>query len=202
MMTAMTTITAVSHGVTTQDSTAVGGGAGRSDLGRKRIGSLFSGVGGLDLAVEAYFGGTTVWQCENNPEARKVLHRRFGVRVYEDITTIDWRAVPAIDILAGGFPCQDVSSAGLRKGMGEGTRSGLWRYFAEGIDYLRPKLVVIENVKGLLTLKGTDGRRAVDIVLDDLGQIGYDHRMGVFKASDAGAPHKRERVFILARPKL
>lgn len=170
------------------------------DLGRKRVGSLFSGVGGLDLAVEQSFGARTVWQCEANPEARKVLHHRFGVRVWHDITTIDWRRVEPIDILTGGFPCQDVSSAGLRKGIGEGTRSGLWRFFAEGIDALHPKLVVIENVKGLLTLKGTDGRKAIETVLDDLHDIGYEHRMGVFKASDAGAPHRRERVFILARP--
>ena len=165
-----------------------------------RIGSLFSGVGGLDLAVEQYFGGKTIWQCEANPEARKVLMRRFGVLVHHDITTLDWRRVAPVDILAGGFPCQDVSSAGLRKGLGEGTRSGLWRYFAQGIDALRPKLVVIENVKGLMTHRGADGRKAIDIVLQDLEDLSYVHRHGVFKASDAGAPHKRERVFILARP--
>lgn len=178
-------------------TTAHGMGVGNNP----RIGSVFSGVGGLDLAVESFFGGRTIWQCENNPEARKVLGHHFGVPVYHDITTLDWRKVPAIDIMAGGFPCQDLSSAGLRRGMGEGTRSGLWRYYAQGIDYLRPKLVVVENVMGLMTLKGTDGRKAIEIVLDDLDQIGYDVRHGVFKASDAGAPHLRKRVFILARPK-
>lgn len=156
----------------------------------------------MDLAVEQYFGARTIWQCENNPEARKVLGQHFGVPIYHDITTIDWRTVPMVDILAGGFPCQDVSSAGLRRGMEDGTRSGLWRFFAEAINAMGPKLVIIENVKGLLTLKGADGRKAIDIVLDDLDGLGYDHRMGVFKASDAGAPHLRERVFILARPRV
>jgi DNA (cytosine-5)-methyltransferase 1 len=155
------------------------------------------------MAIEQYFGASTSWMCEANPEARKVLGAHWhNVPIYPDITKLDWQSLPQVEILAGGFPCQDVSSAGLRKGMGEGTRSGLWRYFAEGIDALQPKLVVIENVKGLLTLKGTDGRKAIETVLDDLHDIGYDHRMGLFKASDAGAPHRRERVFILARPKV
>jgi DNA-cytosine methyltransferase len=165
------------------------------------IGSLFSGVGGLDLAVEQVFGGITIWQCEANPEARKVLLRRFDVPVFHDITTIHWGRMPRVDILCGGFPCQDVSSAGLRKGLVEGTRSGLWRYFAEGIDALRPNVVVIENVKGLLTAKSADGRKAIDVVTDDLRDIGYDFRMKVLAASAVGAPHKRERVFILARPR-
>lgn len=182
-------------------SIAHGMDVGRFVAANPRIGSLFSGVGGLDLAVEHVFGGSTIWQCEANPEARKVLIKRFGVPIYHDVTTVPWDLVPWVDILVGGFPCQDVSSAGLRQGLTGGTRSGLWRYFAKAIDALRPKMVVIENVKGLMTLRGTDGRKAIETVLDDLESIGYEHRHKVVAASDAGAPHKRERVFIMARPK-
>lgn len=169
-----------------------------------RIGSLFSGYGGLDLAVESLFPGSyTVWQCEREPAARVVLREHWGVKIYEDVTAIDWRAVPAIDILCGGFPCQDVSVAGLRAGLGEGTRSGLWSHFAKGIAYLRPKYVIIENVRGLLSAKATDSDdkgSAFETVLRDLADLGYDARWKVLPASDVGAPHRRDRVFIVARP--
>lgn len=166
-----------------------------------RIGSLFSGYGGLDLAVESLFNARTIWQCEREPAARVVLRQRFGVKIYEDITTIDWRAAPAVDILTGGFPCQDVSHAGLRKGLAEGTRSGLWMHFAAGIDYLRPQFVIIENVRGLLNAKTDDPTvSAFGRVLWDLADIGYDGRWKVLPASGVGAPHKRDRVFIVARP--
>src|SRR5581483_5726033 len=112
-----------------------------------RIGSLFSGGGGLDLADEHVFGGRVVWHCENDPAASKVLaHRWPGVPNLHDITTVDWTQVEPVDVLCGGFPCQDISSAGKQAGMGAGTRSGLWSDFARAIDALRPRWVVIENV--------------------------------------------------------
>ncbi|AER14108.1 DNA methyltransferase [Mycobacterium phage DotProduct] len=117
-----------------------------------KLGSLFSGAGGLDIAAEQFFGARTVWHCELNPAASKVLaHRWPGVPNLGDITAVDWSEVEPVDILAGGFPCQDVSAAGRRAGIAEGTRSGLWALFAEVINQLRPGVVVIENVRGLLS---------------------------------------------------
>jgi DNA-cytosine methyltransferase len=167
-----------------------------------RIGSLFSGYGGLDLAVEGLFPGSrTFWQCEREPAARVVLREHFGVHIYEDITQIRWSVVPRVDILTGGFPCQDVSPAGLRKGITADSRSGLWTHFAEGIDVLRPPLVIIENVRGLLSAKTDDPNiRAMGRVLADLSYIGYDARWKVLPAAAVGAPHRRDRVFIVAKP--
>jgi len=183
-----------------------------------RIGSLFSGAGGLDMAVEAVFGGHTVWQSEIDPAASKVLAYRWGKRRdvpnLGDITAVDWYEVPEIDVLCGGFPCQDVSAAGKRAGIKDGTRSGLWAVFADIIDIIRPPIVVIENVRGLLSAEahrdvesdqGTVGDgagrpvlRAAGAVLGDLADLGYDARWATVSASSVGAPHRRERVFIAA----
>ncbi|QUE26246.1 DNA methylase [Mycobacterium phage Akhila] len=182
-----------------------------------KLGSLFSGAGGLDIAVEQFFGARTVWHCELNPAASKVLaHRWPGVPNLGDITAVDWSEVEPVDILAGGFPCQDVSAAGRRAGIAEGTRSGLWALFAEVINQLRPGVVVIENVRGLLSARayramesaestvgdGADGPvlRALGAILGDLADLGYDAQWITLAASDVGAPHRRERVFILATP--
>src|SRR5271165_5801539 len=105
-----------------------------------RIGSLFSGAGGLDLAVEAVFGAETVWHCELDKAASKVLAARWpGVPNLSDITAVDWGAphIPPVDILCGGFPCQDVSFAGRRAGIKDGTRSGLWAYYTDAINALQ-----------------------------------------------------------------
>ncbi|AYQ99414.1 DNA methyltransferase [Mycobacterium phage Filuzino] len=182
-----------------------------------KLGSLFSGAGGLDIAVEQFFGARTVWHCELNPAASKVLaHRWPDVPNLGDITAVDWSEVEPVDILAGGFPCQDVSAAGRRAGIAEGTRSGLWALFAEVINQLRPGVVVIENVRGLLSARayrameseeaavgdGADGPvlRALGAVLGDLADLGYDAQWTTVAASDVGAPHRRERVFIVAHP--
>lgn len=180
-----------------------------------RIGSLFSGAGGLDIAVEAVFGGRVVWHSEIDPAASKVLaHHWPDVPNLGDITQVDWATVEPVDVLCGGFPCQDVSAAGKRAGLAEGTRSGLWAMFAEVINQLRPGVVVIENVRGLLSAKAHrameseeatvgDGAdepvlRALGAVLGDLSDLGYDAQWITLAASAVGAPHKRERVFILA----
>jgi DNA (cytosine-5)-methyltransferase 1 len=181
-----------------------------------KIGSLFSGAGGLDLAVEEVFGGEVIWQCEMDKAASKVLAYRYPCAPnLGDITAVDWSTVETPDILCGGFPCQDVSAAGKRAGIKDGTRSGLWSVFADIIDTLRPPIVIIENVRGLLSAKahrnlesdratlgdGTDGPvlRAAGAVLGDLADIGYDAQWTTLAAGDVGAPHRRERVFILAR---
>lgn len=182
-----------------------------------RIGSLFSGAGGLDLAVEHVTGGRTVWHCEADPDASKVLAAHWpDVPNLGDITAADWSAVEPVDVLCGGFPCQDVSAAGRRAGIASGTRSGLWLEYAEAINQLRPRLVVIENVRGLLSgyahramepgpddLGDRSSRpllRAAGAVLGDLADLGYDAQWTTVAASDIGAPHRRERVFIVAYP--
>ncbi|OUZ06433.1 DNA (cytosine-5-)-methyltransferase [Aeromicrobium sp. PE09-221] len=117
-----------------------------------RIGSLFSGFGGLDIAVEHAFNAETVWFSEVNEPIARVFSRHWPeVPNLGDITTIAWRKVPPVDVLCGGFPCQDVSTLGKRAGLAPGTRSGLWAHMATAIDALRPRLVVIENVRGLLS---------------------------------------------------
>lgn len=121
-----------------------------------RVGSLFSGYGGLDLAVEHVFNAHTVWYCEiNEPVARVFAHHWPDVPNLGDITTIDWGSVPPVDILCGGFPCQDVSTVGKRAGLAPGTRSGLWAHMAAAIETLQPGWVVIENVRGLLSAAAT-----------------------------------------------
>jgi DNA (cytosine-5)-methyltransferase 1 len=185
-----------------------------SDL---KIGSLFSGVGGLDLGVQAVIGGEVVWHVEFDAAPSKVLaHHWPDVPNFGDITKVDWSQVKPIDVLTGGFPCQDVSLAGSRAGLNDTTRSGLWAHYAHAISALKPKLVVIENVRGLLSAEAVgamesdpwgvgDGQprsviNALGAVLGDLAGLGYDTRWCGVRAADAGAPHGRYRVFIIANP--
>lgn len=183
-----------------------------------RIGSLFSGYGGLDLAVSAVTGGEVVWHCEWEDAPAAILEQNFpGVPNFRDVSKVDWSQVEPVDVLTGGFPCQDVSLAGARRGLGDGTRSGLWSEFAKAIGVLKPRLVVIENVRGLLSARADGGveqcswclgdesgkpaLRALGAVLGDLADLGYDARWQGVRASDAGAPHQRFRVFIVAYPR-
>ena len=180
-----------------------------------KIGSLFSGYGGLDLAVSKVLGAEVAWHCEWEDAPSKVLEANFpGVPNYRDVSTVDWESVEPVDILTGGFPCQDLSLAGKRAGLQEGTRSGLWSEFHKAITILKPKIVIIENVRGLLSAKADSGMeygteimeqtdrgivlRALGAVLGDLADIGYDARWTGVRASDAGAPHQRFRVFVVA----
>ena len=184
-----------------------------------KIGSLFSGYGGLDLAVSKVTGAEVAWHCEWEDAPSKILEKHFpGVPNYKDVTKVDFTKVEPVDILTGGFPCQDLSLAGKRAGLKEGTRSGLWSEFARAIEEIRPRLVVIENVRGLLSATATnpnlehcswcmgetgDGEpalRALGAVLGDLADIGYDAKWTGVRAADAGAPHNRFRVFIIAFP--
>jgi DNA (cytosine-5)-methyltransferase 1 len=183
-----------------------------------KIGSLFSGYGGLDIAVAKHFDATVVRHCEWEDAPSKILEANFpGVPNYRDVSKVDWAAVEQVDILIGGFPCQDVSIAGARAGLGAGKRSGLWSEFAKAIQVIRPRWVVIENVRGLLSAKADSGveqcawcmgeagdgepaLRALGAVLGDLAGLGYDAEWQGVRASDAGAPHQRFRVFIVAYP--
>ncbi|MFZ2623863.1 MAG: DNA cytosine methyltransferase [Propionibacterium sp.] len=127
-----------------------------SNDSRLRIGSLFSGYGGLDLAVEHVFNARTVWFSELNEPVARVFARHWpDAPKLGDITTIDWSHVEPVDILIGGSPCQDVSTVGKRAGLAPGTRSGLWAHMAAAIDALQPGWVVIENVRGLLSSPAT-----------------------------------------------
>ena len=182
-----------------------------------KIGSLFSGVGGLDLAVEAFFDAQTAWHCEFDPEPSKVLAARWpGVPNFGDVTTVDWSTVEPVDIACGGSPCQDVSAAGRRAGMVEGTRSNLWVAMREAIAVLKPSVVIWENVRGALSAYaysemesepgllgesyGPDraALRAAGRVVGDLSDLGYDAQWVTLPASAVGAPHRRERVFVVA----
>ena len=155
------------------------------------IGSLFSGIGGLDLAVEAVTGGRVVWQCERDPYCRRVLARHWpDVPIFEDVEEL--KNPPRVDVLAGGFPCQDISQAGKRKGIKNGEKSGLWREFARIIRVVRPRIVFLENVSAI-TVPG----RGLDIVLRDLAEIGFNAEWSCFRASDVGAPHIRDRFFLV-----
>ncbi len=181
-----------------------------------KIGSLFSGYGGLDRAVSKVTGATVAWHCEFDKAPSKILEHLYpGVPNYGDVTKVDFTKVEPVDIITGGFPCQDLSLAGKRAGL-EGSRSGLWSEFARAIEEIKPKLVVIENVRGLLSAKANNGMeyseedlailngeppiRAMGAVLGDLADLGYDARWTGLRASDAGAPHQRFRVFIVAHP--
>jgi DNA (cytosine-5)-methyltransferase 1 len=182
-----------------------------------KIGSLFSGYGGLDLAVSAVTGAEVAWHCEWEDAPSAILERNFpGVPNYRDVSKVDWTSVEPVDILTGGFPCQDLSLAGKRAGLKEGTRSGLWSEYLKAIEILKPRLVVIENVRGLLSASAHSpvepctwclgdepsepALRALGAVLGDLADIGYDAKWTGIRAADAGAPHNRFRVFIVAYP--
>lgn len=182
-----------------------------------RVGELCAGYGGLALAVEYVMGAETAWLAEIDPAARRVLATRWpDVPLYGDITAIDWSAVPRVDVLVGGTPCQDLSIAGRRAGMAEGTRSGLWAAMRNAIAALQPTYVVWENVNGCRSasavsalesepgcvgagdLAGQPVLRALGRVLGDLAALGFDAEWRSVRASNIGACHRRERVFVLA----
>jgi DNA (cytosine-5)-methyltransferase 1 len=179
-----------------------------------RLGELFAGYGGLGLAVEEVFGAELAWVSEWEPAPSKILaHHWPDVPNYGDVTKIDWAAVEPVDIISGGSPCQDLSLAGKRRGMTEGTRSNLWESMREGIATIKPKYVVWENVRGALSagavseLEQSEGRlgdsgspnlRAIGRVLGDLADLGYDAEWRGLRAADVGATHNRFRVFLLA----
>jgi len=156
-----------------------------------KIGSLCSGYGGLDMAVEAYYNAETVWMCDIDKYSSIVIKERWELPNLGDLKTVDWVAVEPIDILTAGYPCQPFSTAGQRKGLQD--ERHIWPYIKEIISTLQPKRVILENVRGHLTLGFKE-------VLKDLTEIGYDARWAIVRASDVGAPHRRERLFVVAEP--
>ena len=161
-------------------------------------GSLFAGIGGFDLGLERA-GMTCQWQVEIDPYARRVLEKHWpNVRRWDDVRTwphaarLDDRYKFSVDVICGGFPCQDISNAGKRVGIC-GDRSGLWGEFARIIRDLRPKYVIVENVPALLV-------RGMDRVLGDFSALRYNAEWVTFPASSFGAKHLRIRTWIVAYP--
>jgi len=151
---------------------------------------LFSGIGGFSLGLERTGGFETVAFCEIDPFCRAVLAKHWpDVPCHDDITTREFTKGEA-DVICGGFPCQDISFAGSGAGLA-GKRSGLWRELLRAIRLVRPKFAVVENVAALLG-------RGLDVVLWDLASIGYDTEWHCIPASAVGAPHRRDRIWIIA----
>jgi DNA (cytosine-5)-methyltransferase 1 len=158
---------------------------------------MFTGCGGLDLGVAQALGATWLaWCADPDPHVRAVLAERLpGVPNLGDVTGIDWRAVPPVDVITAGWPCQDISAAGRRAGLEHGERSGLWRHIPQAVAALRQAMVVLENVAALRWRGGGLG-----LVLADMAGVGYDCLWTTMRASDVGAAHRREMVFLLAIP--
>ncbi len=160
---------------------------------------LFSGIGGFSLGLERTGGFETVAFCEIDPFCRKVLAKHWpSVKQYDDVRTLTAERLSADgivpDVICGGFPCQDISFAGKGAGI-EGKRSGLWSEYARLIGELRPEYVIVENVAALLS-------RGLDRVLGDLASIGFDAEWHCIPASAVGAPHRRDRLWLVAYAEL
>ena len=159
--------------------------------------SLFAGIGGFDLGLERTGGFETVGFCEIDPFCRRVLAKHWpDVPCYEDVKELTAARLAAdgiaVDVVCGGFPCQDISPAGKGAGI-DGRRSGLWSEFARLIGDLRPRLVIVENSSLLV-------RRGLGRVLFDLADLRYDAEWEVIPASAIGAPHHRARTWLIAYP--
>jgi DNA (cytosine-5)-methyltransferase 1 len=159
-----------------------------------RVGSLFSGIGGIELGLERAGGFETAWFVEWDAYAQAVLRKHWpGVPVYGDVRSIDWATVEPVDVLTGGFPCQDASIANPHGEGISGQRTGLWKHYLEAVRILRPKFVIAENVPNLLN-------RGFEEVVSDLASVGYDAEWQVLPAGSFGASHKRERLWVVAYP--
>jgi len=157
-----------------------------------RLGSLCSGYGGLEAGLGQVLDIEPVWCSEIDKDASKVLATHHpNVPNLGDLTALDWHQVEPVDIICAGFPCQPFSHAGKRQGADD--ERAIFEYIAEAIGVLRPGLVVLENVPGILTLGGVS-------VVGTLAGLGYDARWGIVRASDTGAPHRRARWFCIAEP--
>lgn len=173
---------------------------------KMRVGSLFSGIGGLELGLELAGVGEPVWFVEIDPYAQAVLKKHWSeAKIYGDIKTVDFTKLERVDILTGGPPCTDISIAGKRAGVKSDTRSGLWREYFRAISELRPRYVVVENVAASTQpFLDEHGRiieqAAIATFLGDLATVGYNAFWSCIPASAVGAPHRRDRILIIAYP--
>ncbi len=157
-----------------------------------RVLDLFSGIGGFSLGLERA-GMKTVAFCEIDPFCMAVLKKHWpNVPIFDDVRTLTNEKTGPIDLVCGGFPCQDISIAGKGAGI-DGERSGLWKEYARLIGEIRPRYVIVENVSALLG-------RGLGRVLGDLAEIGYDAEWHCIPATYVGARHIRDRVWIIAYP--
>jgi len=171
-----------------------------SEVSIVKVLDLFAGIGGFTIGLERA-GFETAAFCEIDPYAQKVLRKNWpGVPIYDDVRTITAERLASdgigVDVITGGFPCQDISTAGRQAGI-EGERSGLWSECARLLGELRPQYAIFENVTNLL-----NGERGAWFkrVLWDISQIGYDAEWHCIPASELGAHHRRDRVWIVAYP--
>lgn len=160
-----------------------------------KAGSVFSGIGGIDLAFSRA-GFDVRWQVEIDPFCRAVLAKHAAeywpnARIYNDVKEVGKAELEPVDVIFGGFPCQDISTAGKGAGIKKGTRSGLWFEFARIIGELRPRFVLMENVPVIT-------KRGLGVVLGQLSEMGYDAEWGIVPASAVGAPHERKRWWCVA----
>ena len=159
---------------------------------------LFSGIGGFSYAAEKIVGGYKTTQfVEIDPYCQSVLHKNFpNIPIHDDIKTFKAKK-GQFDVLTAGFPCQDLSVAGRQKGIGEGTRSGLFYEIIRLLGEIQPKFVLFENVRNLLSHeKGATFQE----ILFQIAKAGYDAEWSIISAKDLGACHKRERIWIIAYP--
>lgn len=155
------------------------------------FGSLFSGIGLLDLGMLRAGMGPIAFQVEIDDYCRRVLDRHYAnVPRFVDVRSVGANELVRPDVMVGGFPCQDLSLAGKRRGL-DGERSGLWFEYARLIEELAPRAVIIENVLGLRTA-------GLHRVLADLAALGFDAEWTTFAACEVGAPHGRQRIWIVA----
>jgi len=154
------------------------------------FGSLFTGIGGMDLGLERA-GMRCLWQVEVDSYCRRVLEKHWpNVPKHGDIRNVDGTELAPVDVIAGGFPCQDISNAGKREGI-TGARSGLWSDMLRIIRLVRPRFVIVENVAALLV-------RGMDVVLGDLAESGFDAEWDCVPASAFGCPSWQSNVWIVA----
>jgi len=170
-------------------------------LDKLKVLDLFSGIGGFSLGLEQTGGFDTVAFCELSPYPRKVLAKHWpNVVCHEDVTNLKGEDVGAVDLITGGFPCQDLSSAGKMEGIAEGTRSGLFRHMLRLANECGRPFILFENVPRILS--GPTERKGEWFYefLNSLAQIGYDAEWFCLTASSIGAPHQRERLWVIAYP--
>lgn len=173
-------------------------------MAKLRVLDLFSGIGGFSLGLERTGGFETVAFCEIEEFPRKVLKKHWpNVMCYRDVRELTGERIRAdgisgVDVVTGGFPCQDISEAGKRRGLAEGTRSGLWGEIVRIAGDVRPAIIIVENVADLLV--GPSGKPGAWFgrVLGDLAELGYDAEWENIPAAAVGASHRRERVWIVA----